>query len=68
MLLIGLLALSGCSKTVVSDVCPEPHLLRCSTVCELQDANISDSALNDMLSVTNVMLKLNAKPDGCECP
>jgi len=69
---IGLLSLSGCADTHVSDTCPSPTFLRCSTICEVERKQLSDEALNDLISVTGTMIKLQETSTekealGCKC-
>lgn len=65
--LVAVIALSGCASTVTNNPCPQSRYLSCSTVCELEAKNISDGALNDMLTVTGVMIKLQEGTARREC-
>lgn len=72
MIVTALSVLSGCASTHVHNQCPDPHYLSCKSVCELEAKEISDAALNDLIGMTGVMMKLDEvrvekEKLGCSC-
>ena len=72
IVLTALLAGSGCAQTTVNNVCPAPYHFSCSVICEFERGDVSDTALNELMAVTGVMLKLREVTDdktelGCVC-
>jgi hypothetical protein len=72
IVLTAALSLSGCASTHVNNVCPHPHFIQCEALCELTGGDVSDTALNELMAVTGVMLKLREVTDdktelGCVC-